>query len=164
MSAWRATEVNVCVVWLTAVGLCGKRFDGVKPLLMVNRWGSWLCRRQICCRGHAGNVSSSRLYAQLHMHIEYIHPCTDFQRFICILQIKLCLHSTHIFLGFGVVLGHLRIQIMVPAIEPGWAAPLHTLEFIVWSDWSFENLSQHVCRSYTLHTNLHLFYIIRGIS
>lgn len=127
MSARGAAEVNVCVVWITDVGLCGKWFDGVKPILMVNRWGGWLCRRQICCRGHAGNVWSESLYAQLHMHIEYRHiHHTDFQCFICIHQIKLCLHSIHVFQRFSVVWGHLRIQILVSAIKPGYTAPLHT--------------------------------------
>ena len=65
--------------------------DGVKPILMVNRWGSWHCRRQICCRGHAGNIQSSCVYARLHMHIEYrrIHPYSDFQCFIFFHWIKL---------------------------------------------------------------------------
>lgn len=39
MSARGAVEVNVRVVRITDVGLCGKGFDGVKPVLMVNRWG-----------------------------------------------------------------------------------------------------------------------------
>lgn len=39
MSALGCVEVNVCVVWITDVGLCRKRFDGVKPVLIVNRWG-----------------------------------------------------------------------------------------------------------------------------
>lgn len=38
MSALGSVEVNVCVVRITDVGLCKKRFDGVKPVLMVNRW------------------------------------------------------------------------------------------------------------------------------
>lgn len=29
----------VCVVWITDVRLCGKWFDGAKPILMENRWG-----------------------------------------------------------------------------------------------------------------------------
>lgn len=39
MSARGAVEVNVRVVRITDVGLCGKGFDGAKPVLMVNRWG-----------------------------------------------------------------------------------------------------------------------------
>lgn len=74
----RGLQRWMCVLCESQMWDCvGNGFDGVKPILMTNRWGSWLCRRANLYSRARGEHQAARAFRRSHACRMQTYSSTD---------------------------------------------------------------------------------------